>query len=171
GRAVMPGMQVLDIGTGSSLLSLMAGRGGAAYVTTCEMVPEIAETAAEIVRHNGYGERIKVVSKISTALEIGTDIPEPADLLVSEILSSDLLTEDVVTTVADARRRLLKPNARMIPYAVGAMTRLVGGEELAQASAVGMVEGFDLSPFNRFAPGALMVKVSDQTFETLSGDV
>jgi hypothetical protein len=135
------------------------------------MVPEIAETAAEIVRRNGYGEQIKVVPKLSMALELGTDIPGPADLLVSEILSSDLLTEDVVTTIADARRRLLKPGARMIPYAVSAMTRLVGGQELAQAVSVGTVDGFDLSPFNRFAPGALLAKFSDQAFESLSGDV
>jgi type II protein arginine methyltransferase len=170
-RAVRPGMHVLDIGTGAGLLSLMAARAGAGRVTTCEMVPEIAEAAAEIVRRNGYAEQIKVVSKLSMALELGTDLPEPADLLVSEILSSDLLTEDVVTTVADARRRLLKPGARMIPYAVGAVARLVGGPELAQAVSVGTVDGFDLSPFNRFAPGALLAKFSDQAFESLSGDV
>jgi type II protein arginine methyltransferase len=170
-RAVRPGMQVLDIGTGSGLLSLMAARAGAARVTTCEMVPEIAEAAVEIVRRNGYAERISVVPKSSITLAVGTDMPEPADLLVSEILSSDLLTEDVVTTIADARRRLLKPGAPMIPYAVSAVARLVGGEEMAQAVSVGMVDGFDLSPFNRFTPGALHAKFSDQTFESLSGDL
>ena len=169
-RAMRPGMHVLDIGAGSGLLSLMAARAGAERVTACEQVAEIARTADEIVRRNGYGERIKVVPKVSTTLQVGSDLPRPVDLLVSEILSSDLVTEDVVATFNDARRRLIRPNARMIPYAVGAVARLIGGKDLAEAVAVGTVDGFDLSPFNRFAPRALLANLSDKAFESLSGD-
>ena len=37
------------------------------------------------------------------------------DLLVCEIVDDQLLGEGVLTTVADARRRLLKPDARILP--------------------------------------------------------
>ena len=45
----------------------------------------------------------------------------PAQILVSEILSSDLLTEKVLDTFEDAHRRLLAPDALVIPRAATAM--------------------------------------------------
>jgi tetratricopeptide (TPR) repeat protein len=170
-RAVSANSSVLEIGTGAGLLAMMAARAGARRVTTCEMIPAIAETATEIVRRNGYADRISVIPKASTDLRVGVDLPEAADLLISEILSSDLVTENVVAAVDDARLRLMKPDARMIPRAVSAIVRLVGGEELARSASVGVVEGFDLSAFNRFAPGRIMVKFTDQAFVSLSSDV
>ena len=35
-RAIRPGCRVLEIGTGSGLLAMMAARAGAAQVVTCE---------------------------------------------------------------------------------------------------------------------------------------
>src|SRR6266850_904778 len=43
-RAVGPTTHVLEIGTGSGLLSMMAARAGARLVSTCEQVESIAET-------------------------------------------------------------------------------------------------------------------------------
>ncbi len=169
-RAVRPGLRVLEIGTGAGLLALMAARAGA-QVTTCEMVPAIAETATEIMRRNGMAERVRVIARASTELEIGADLERPAELLISEILSSDLVTENVAAAVADAQARLLQPGAPMIPRAVAAVGRLIGGEEIVRLMSVGTVEGFDLSPFNRFAPGAIAARFSDQSFDSLSGDL
>src|SRR5579872_5650896 len=59
-RAVFPGARVLDIGTGSGLLAMMAARAGAAEVVACEVNPVIAEQAREIVRQNGYADRVRV---------------------------------------------------------------------------------------------------------------
>lgn len=169
-RAVKPGMRVLEIGTGAGLLALMAARAGA-QVTTCEMVPAIAATAAEIMRRNGMGEHVRVIAKASTDLQLGVDLEQPADLLISEILSSDLVAENVSAAVADAQARLLAPGAPMIPRAVSAVGRLVGGAEIEKLMSVGTIEGFDFSPFNRFAPGAIAVRFSDQAFDSLSDDV
>ena len=45
--------RVLDIGTGSGLLSMMAARAGAKYVIACEGKKPIADIARYIVRKNG----------------------------------------------------------------------------------------------------------------------
>ena len=45
-----PEARILDIGTGSDLLSMMAARAGARHSVTCEKVPVIAETAERIRR-------------------------------------------------------------------------------------------------------------------------
>jgi type II protein arginine methyltransferase len=170
-RAVGPDTHVLEIGTGSGLLAMMAARAGARRVTTCEQVEAIAETAAEIVRRNGYGERVTVVPKRSTQLTVGADLPERADLLISEVLSDKLLGEQVLSSTAHARRHLLKPDAAIIPREIAAVARLVGGTFLQESASVATVEGFDLSLFNRFAPSSISISMESGLIESFSDDV
>jgi hypothetical protein len=62
-RAVTPETKVLEIGTGSGILAMMAARAGAREVVACEMMPAIAEAAQEIVARNGFSDRVRVVSQ------------------------------------------------------------------------------------------------------------
>jgi type II protein arginine methyltransferase len=149
----------------------MAARAGAARVTTCEQVAAIAEAAAEIVRLNGFADRVHVVAKRSNRLLLGVDLPKRADLLISEVLSDKLLGEGVLRSTADARRRLLASDAVVIPRAVAAVARLVGGPYLQSATSVGTVAGFDLAPFNRFAPSAISISMEAGQIKDLSQDV
>ena len=170
-RAIGPTTQVLEIGTGSGLLSMMAARAGAKLVTTCEQVETIAEAAADIVRRNGFDGRIKVIPKRSTQLVVGVDLPERADLLISEILSDRLLAEQVLPSTAHARQHLLKPGAQIIPREIAAVVRLVGGAFLQESTSVSTIEGFDLSPFNRFIPKSVSISMESGQFESLGDDV
>lgn len=163
--------RVLDIGAGSGLLSLMAARAGARTVVACEMEPMIAEMAQQIVAQNGYADRITVHAKPSTELAVGAELDAPADILVSEILSSDLLTEKVLDTFEDAHRRLLAPEAIVIPRAASAMGCLVASENLADYAFVGEVSGFDLSAFGAFAPQRLPIHGTMTGWQRLSDDV
>ncbi|WP_294329234.1 50S ribosomal protein L11 methyltransferase [uncultured Sphingomonas sp.] len=165
------GARVLDIGAGSGLLSLMAARAGAERVVACEMEPLIAEMAQQIVAQNGYRDRITVHAKPSTELAIGAELDGPADILVSEILSSDLLTEKVLDTFEDAHRRLLAPDALVIPNAASAMGCLVASDTLADYAFVGEVSGFDLSAFAAFAPQRLPIHGTMTGWQRLSDDV
>lgn len=163
--------RVLDIGAGSGLLSLMAARAGAQKVVACEMEPMIAEMAQHIVAQNGYRDRIKVYARPSTELAIGAELDAPADILVSEILSSDLLTEKVLDTFEDAHRRLLAPDAIVIPRAASAIGCLVASENLTDYAFVGEVSGFDLSAFTAFAPQRLPIHGTMTAWDRLSDDV
>lgn len=164
------GLQVLDIGAGSGLLSMMAAREGAENVVTCETVTAIADIAIRIIAENGYSDRIKVVSKPSTMLSVGQDIDRRADILVSEILSSDLLAEHVLTTFEDAHARLITDDATIIPRAAAAVGCLVASENLASYSHVGHASGFDLSAFNKLSPERLPLHGTMTSWQRLSGD-
>ncbi|OWK32866.1 ribosomal protein L11 methyltransferase [Sphingomonas mucosissima] len=168
---VGPEARVIDIGAGSGLLSLMAARAGAQKVVACEMEPMIADMAQQIVSQNGYADRITVYAKPSTELVIGAELDAPADVLVSEILSSDLLTEKVLDTFEDAHRRLLAHNAIVIPRMASAMGCLVASENLGAYAFVGEVSGFDLSAFTAFAPQRLPIHGTMTAWERLSDDL
>ncbi len=165
------GARVLDIGTGSGLLSMMAARAGAGPVTACEVVPIIADMAQHIVAQNGYADRVQIHAKLSTELSVGVELDEPADILVSEILSSDLLTENVLGSFEDAHARLLKRDAIIIPRAASAIGCLVESQVLADYSFVGDVSGFDLSRFGDFAPQKLPIHGTMTDWRRLSADV
>lgn len=159
-RAVRPGMRVLDIGSGTSLLALMAARAGAAQVITCEMNPVIAEAARKVVAANGFAERIKVIAKHSADLEVDADLGGPVDLLVSEIVSNDLLGEGALPAHEQAARRLLKPGAVIIP-ARGQIRAALAHSRRWQDRRMGDCCGFDLSPFNALQPRKISLGIGD----------
>ena len=161
--AVGDGALVLDIGTGSGLLSLMAAANGAGKVITCETSRVIADAAKDIIDSNGYGEKISVVNKMSTDLIVGEDLPQRADLIISEVLSAELVGEGVRTTLFDANKRLLKKNGTMIPQSGKIIIALVGNSpEVFDATSVASVHGFDLSRFNLISQNKFYPNLKDK---------
>ena len=148
-RAVTPGCTVLEIGTGSGILAMMAARAGA-RVVTCESNPAVAAAARAVIAANRLSDRITVIGKHSTALDPVADMGGRADLLVSEIVSNDLLSEGVLPAHADAVARLLKPGAPVVP-ARGTIRVALANDRHWAAARIGNVAGFDLSQFNRIA--------------------
>lgn len=169
--AAGPDARVLDIGTGSGLLAMMAARAGARIVTACEMVPVIAATARRIIAGNGYGERITVHTAPSSELNVGEHLDARADILISEILSSDLLTERVIDTFEDAHARLLTPDAVVIPRAASAIGCLVESAVLSDYVFVDRVSGFDVASFGALAAQKLPIHGTMTDWKRLSGDV
>lgn len=161
-RAVRPGMRVLDIGSGTGLLAMMAARAGAEEVVSCEMNPAVADAAAEIVALNGYADRVRIVAKHSRDLDVRSDMGGQADLLVSELISADMLGEGMLGIAEDASRRLLNPGAAMIPRAAQVMVALAHWEGLSNAR-LGEVDGFDMRPFNRLHRAFHRLKADDPT--------
>jgi protein arginine N-methyltransferase 1 len=110
-RAVVrPGDVVLDIGTGTGVLALTAARAGARHVYAVE-ANRMGRAARNSFTHNGLADRITLVQGWSTQVTL----PERADVLVSEILGNEPLSESILQATTDARTRLLKPDARLIP--------------------------------------------------------
>ena len=149
-NAVKPDSLVLEIGTGSGLLAMMAARAGARRVVTTEMVPLLAQKAREIVATNGFQEQVTVLCKKSNYLEIGADLPEKADILITEIFDAGFLGEDAVVSVNHARKYLLKPGAVILPRGGTIIGTLLESRKLWEEGAVHDACGFDLKPFNQF---------------------
>jgi tetratricopeptide (TPR) repeat protein len=169
-RRLAPGRRVLDIGSGSGLLAMMAARAGAARVTTCEMVAPIAAAAREIIAANGLDGRIAPCAKRSDQLEVGRDMADRADLLVTETFASGLLSESVLPTLEDARRRLLTADALTIPHRATALGYLIGGEAIEAQLCASSSAGFDLSLFDRFAPAKLGLHLDRVPHNVMSED-
>jgi hypothetical protein len=127
---------------------MMTARFGAGQITTCESVPFIASKAREIIEANELSSLIRVVSKKSTEIHVGNDLPQRANLLVSEIFSSELLGEGVLPSIEDAKKRLLTSDARIIPAIGKIVFALFDGVEIKKHISVEKVCGFDLSKFN-----------------------
>ncbi len=148
--AVKPGQTVLDIGTGSGLLSLMAARAGAKEVTAVEMEKDIAKVARLVIADNKYDDRITVHEKRSTALVVGNEMKERADMVVSEILDAGLLGEAVIPSLRHAWSNLLKKDAICIPKAADVKAVIIQSDDYRLVNPVGEIQGFDLSAFNHF---------------------
>ena len=150
-RNVRPESRVLEIGAGSGLLAMMAARAGAAQVVSCEQNPAIADVATEIIARNGLADRVRIVAKHSADLDVEADLGGRADVLVSEIFSNDLVGEGALPAIEQAARHLLRPGARVIP-SHGAIRIALAEDAWSDRRQMGMVNGFDLSPFNRLTP-------------------
>ena len=147
-RVVFPGCKVLEIGTGTGLLAMMAARAGAGEVITCESASAIAAAAQEIIERNGYAGRVRVLNKHSNQLDVQADLGGPADILVSEIISDNLLSEGVLPTHEYAIRHLIKPGAKILP-ARGRVRIALADDDDWERARMDWIAGFDLSPFNR----------------------
>ncbi|MBI1201168.1 MAG: hypothetical protein GC182_01525 [Rhodopseudomonas sp.] len=159
-NAIEPGMRVLEVGTGTGILAMMAARAGAAEVVTCEANPLIAARARLIVAQNGYADRVRVIAKHSDDLRLGVDLSEPADVFVSEIISGSLLNEAVLPVVQDVVPRLMKPDGIVIPFR-GAIRVALAWYEGAPSMRLGTIEGFDLSGFNPLLAPHYSLQVED----------
>lgn len=111
-RVVRPGDVVLDIGAGAGILSLLACRAGARRVYAVEPA-EAIHTARAIARENGFADRIELIQGVSTEI----DLPERADVIVSDLRGALPLFQHLVPSLVDARTRLLAPGGTLIPRA------------------------------------------------------
>ena len=169
-RRAVPGRNVLDIGCGAGLLTMMSARAGAAHVTSCEAVSVIADRARDIVAKNGFSSRVNVIGRRSSELEVGKDLPQRADVLVTETFSSGLINEHVLPTVEHAHAHLLRPGATVIPAAASAIGYLAGGPMLRGMLYAEKINDFDMTPFNDFAPANFGMLLDRFPHEVLSND-
>ena len=149
-EAMAPGKRVLDIGAGSGLLAMIAARAGATSVVACERDSMLAATARAIVAANGLADRVTVLAVHSSQLDRERDLAGGVDLVTSEIFAHDLLGEHVLASLAHARAELCRPGARFLPTAASIRVALADFPD--NRAALGDVEGFDLSAFERHVP-------------------
>eukprot|EP00057_Strongylocentrotus_purpuratus_P017614 XP_011672088.1 PREDICTED: protein arginine N-methyltransferase 7 [Strongylocentrotus purpuratus] len=111
-------VRVLDIGTGTGLLAMMAAECGADSVHACEAFPPIAEAAKKIVAVNGFADKITVISKRSTEVTVGPDgdMPVRANILATEVFDTELIGEGAIPTYLHAHKYLLTDDCICVPH-------------------------------------------------------
>jgi protein arginine N-methyltransferase 1 len=109
-EAVRPDSVVVDIGTGTGIFAILAARYGARKVYAIEPSDAI-EVAREIAGANGCADRIEFIQEMSTRVAL----PEPADLVISDMRGVLPLFELHLPSVVDARRRFLAPGGTLVP--------------------------------------------------------
>lgn len=147
-RRVRPGSHVLDIGSGTGLLAMMAARAGAARVTSCEANPLLAEIARQVVHAHGLSDVVTIIPKMSTDIRVGEDIERPADLIVSEIVDCGLIGEGLLPTMRHARANLLAGGGELMPASGRLVGFLVESSAMAGLNRVNSAGGYDVRAFN-----------------------
>jgi type I protein arginine methyltransferase len=109
-KVIHPDSVVLDIGAGSGILSLFAAQAGAKKVYAVERT-SIVDLATKIVKANGYQEKIQLIQGDAEKV----NLPEKADVIVSEWLGPFGVDENFLAPVIQARDRWLKPGGYMLP--------------------------------------------------------
>jgi len=108
--AVQAGDAVLDIGSGSGLLSLFACQAGARKVYSVERTP-IIKLARKLAAANGYADRIEFIE----ADLITVELPERVNLVVSELMSQAIFGQHLERLTAHARQNFLVDGGKMLP--------------------------------------------------------
>ena len=108
--AVTPNSIVLDIGTSIGIHALLACKFGARKVYAIEPNDAIG-LARELAEVNGFADRIEFIQDIST----NVTLPEPADVIVSDLRGVLPLYGQHIPAIVDARQRHLALNGILIP--------------------------------------------------------
>lgn len=110
-RVDFHGRVVVDVGAGSGILSLFAAQAGAKHVYAVE-ASEMAEYARKLIAGNpSLGEKITVIQGKVEEVEL----PEKADILISEPMGTLLVNERMLESYVIARDRFLVPGGKMFP--------------------------------------------------------
>lgn len=123
---------VLDIGTGTGLLSMMAVTAGADYCYAVEVFKPMADAAVTIVKKNGFAEKIKVINKHSTEVKVGPDgdMQEKANVLVTELFDTELIGEGALPSYEHAHMHLVQRVCEAVPHRATVYAQLVESERL-----------------------------------------
>jgi len=108
-KYVKPGTTVLDLGTGSGILSFFAAQQSPAKVYAIDH-SAIIKTAERIATYNRL-ENIEFIQTHSKKFTADTKV----DVIIHEQLGDFLFNEDVVNNVLDLRDRVLKKGGIILP--------------------------------------------------------
>lgn len=124
-RTVGPESIVVDLGTGTGFIAMLACRLGAKKVYAIE-VDDSVKFAKRLAEINSYGDSIEFIQADSRSI----DLPEKADVLVSDLRGILPLHGEHIPTIADARERFLRSAGTLIPLKDAVYASVVEAHEV-----------------------------------------
>ncbi|NWW90972.1 ANM7 methyltransferase, partial [Rhynochetos jubatus] len=123
---------VLDVGTGTGLLSMMAASAGADFCYAVEVFKPMANAAVKIVEKNGFRDKIKVINKHSTEVTVGPDgdMQCRANILVTELFDTELIGEGALPTYEHAHKYLVQEGCEAVPHRATVYVQLVESKRM-----------------------------------------
>lgn len=111
GKAVKPGARVVDIGTGLGILAIEAAKSGAGEVIAIDCDGDALKVAKRNAKRARVDDRITFIEDLSFDVKLS----RRADLIVCETVGSFAFDENILASLADAKRRFLKRGGKIIP--------------------------------------------------------
>ncbi|MFA6253720.1 MAG: 50S ribosomal protein L11 methyltransferase [Candidatus Paceibacterota bacterium] len=96
-KYLKPTDTVIDIGTGSGLLALLAARAGARKVYAVEYDNFVAETAQKNIEVSGYGDKIEILRGDARIINYPQNLK--ADMVIMEMLTTGMVDEYQVQAI------------------------------------------------------------------------
>uniref|UniRef100_A0A8C3HD99 Protein arginine N-methyltransferase n=1 Tax=Chrysemys picta bellii TaxID=8478 RepID=A0A8C3HD99_CHRPI len=123
---------VLDIGTGTGLLSMMAVTAGADFCYAIEVFTPMAIAAVKIVEKNGFSDKIKVINKHSTEVTVGPDgdMQCRANILITELFDTELIGEGALPSYEHAHKYLVQEGCEAVPHRARVYAQLVESKRM-----------------------------------------
>lgn len=109
-QVVQPGDRVADVGCGSAVLGLLCLQAGAGHIDAID-----STAAIEIARKSLAGADWTGKADFIHGKSFQVDLPERVDVVICDHVGYFGFDYGLIETMADARRRFLKPGGRMIP--------------------------------------------------------
>ncbi len=146
-ETIKAGDVVLDLGAGPGFFAIKAALMDARKVYAIEPNPSIA-LGRELAHTAGVTERVEFIHALSTEVEL----PEKADVIVADLRGALPLYDGSITTIADARDRLLAPGGTFIPLRDDLYCAPTSGA-LSRGYSIWTSEetGLDLTPGAKYA--------------------
>lgn len=110
-KVVKEGDIVVDLGTGTGVLAMMAVQAGAQHVFAVEVRPQMIAITQKIIEQNDMSEKITLIE--GDARDI--ILPEKVDLILSELIGDFGTDENIQECVSSVAHRYLKPNGKILP--------------------------------------------------------
>ena len=124
---VRPGDTVLDLGSGSGIMALLAARAGAARVFAVEVGPYLSRVSRQVFDESGYGAKIESLRIDARKLDLAK-VPKP-DVVTCEMITTGLIGEMQGPVLSSLRQAgLIDHQTRLIPAALTTSIALVNAD-------------------------------------------
>ena len=109
-KTVKPGSVVVDLGCGPGVFAMLACRAGARRVYAIDL-NGVVDFGRHLAAANGMADRVEFLCGDSRQIQL----PERADVIVSDVRGALPLHSHAIGTLEDARTRFLVEGGRLIP--------------------------------------------------------